>query len=83
MKSFPMQCKDIRTCKKENRTEDNQLTGRETMTKKEEESEKRKKENVGTDENREAQVFEKEHSSSHRHQTKLLPKLLKKFVRRN
>ena len=79
MKSFLTQCKDIRTCKKENRTEDNQLTGRETMTKKEEESEKRKKENVGTDENREAQVFEKDHSSSHRHQTKLL----KKFVRRN
>ena len=49
----------------------------------EEESEKRKKENVGTDENREAQVFEKDRSSSHRHQTKLLQKPLKKFVRRN
>ena len=56
MKSFPTQCKDIRICDKENGTEDNQLTGPETMTKKEDESEKRRKENVGIDENHEAQV---------------------------
>ena len=56
MKSFPTQCKDIRTCNKENGTEDNQLTGPETMTKKEDESEKRRKENVGIEENQEAQV---------------------------
>ena len=56
MKSFPTQCKDTRTCKKENGTEDNQLTGPEIMTTKEEESEKRRKENVGIDENHEAQV---------------------------